>query len=173
MADTIQSVLVGGVAGFVSAVITYFSTRFKTRLELTAEYDKELQNNRLTTYKKLWGMLDKFARYGREGPVTYKVLCQVSNDTRNWYFHDGGIYLTRASRGPYFRLKQLMQDALDNKVLADHPDTVIEEKLLEPIIQAGSMLRTILSDDIGTKRASWLWGTGILAELTANMNAPD
>ena len=37
MADTIQSVLVGGVAGFVSAVITYFSTRFKTRLELTAE----------------------------------------------------------------------------------------------------------------------------------------
>jgi hypothetical protein len=37
MADTIQSVLVGGVAGFVSAVITYFSTRFRTRLELTAE----------------------------------------------------------------------------------------------------------------------------------------
>jgi hypothetical protein len=66
-----------------------------------------------------------------------------------------------------------MQDALDNKVLADHPDSVIEEKLLEPIIQAGSRLRTILSDDIGTKRASWLWGTGILAELTANMNAPD
>jgi hypothetical protein len=56
MADTIQSVLVGGVAGFVSAVITYFSTRFKTRLELTAEYDKELQNNRLTAYKKLWGI---------------------------------------------------------------------------------------------------------------------
>jgi hypothetical protein len=68
MADTIQSVLVGGVAGFVSAVITYFSTRFKTRLELTAEYDKGLQNNRLTAYKKLWGRLDKFARYGRKVP---------------------------------------------------------------------------------------------------------
>jgi len=173
MADTIQSVLVGGVAGFVSAVITYFSTRFKTRLELMAEYDKELQTSRLDAYNKLWGMLDKFARYGREGPVTYKVLCQVSNETRNWYFHDGGIYLTRASRGPYFRMKQLMQDLLENQVLADHPDTEIDGRLLDPLIKAGSTLRTSLSDDIGTKRASWLWGTGILAELTANMNAPD
>ena len=173
MADTIQSVLVGGVAGFVSAVITYFSTRFKTRLELMAEYDKELQTSRLDAYNKLWGMLDKFARYGREGPVTYKVLCQVSNETRNWYFHDGGIYLTRASRGPYFRMKQLMQDLLENQVLADHPDTEIDGRLLDPLIKAGSTLRTSLSDDIGTKRASWLWGTGILAELAASMNAPD
>jgi hypothetical protein len=70
-------------------------------------------------------------------------------------------------------MKQLMQDLLENKVLADHPDTEIEGRLLDPLIKAGSTLRTTLSDDIGTKRASWLWGTGILAELTANMNAPD
>ena len=45
MPDTFQSILIGAVAGLLSAVITYFSTRGKIRLELAAEYDKNLQEN--------------------------------------------------------------------------------------------------------------------------------
>ena len=172
MADTMQSVLVGGVAGFVSAVITYFSTRFKTRLELTVEYDKELQKSRLEAYKKLWGMLDKFAKYGRE-PVTYEILRKVSDETRDWYFHEGGIYLTRASRTPYFDMKKKMQVLLEDKSLRDNPTAVIQEERLKPMLEAGSSLRTSLSDDIGTKRASWLWGGRSFTELIASLNAPD
>jgi len=157
MADTMQSVLIGGVAGFVSAVITYFSTRFKTRLELTVEYDKELQKSRLEAYKKLWGMLEKFAKYGRE-PLTYEMLRKVSDETRNWYFHEGGIYLTRASRAPYFEMKKRMQRLLEDKTLKGDPSAVIKDEMLSPMLDAGSSLRTSLSDDIGTKRASWLWG---------------
>ena len=157
MADTMQSVLIGGVAGFVPAVITYFSTRFKTRLELTVEYDKELQKSRLEAYKKLWGMLDKFAKYGRE-PLTYEMLRKVSDETRNWYFHEGGIYLTRASRTPYFEMKKRMQRLLEDRTLKGDPSAVIKDEMLSPMLDAGSSLRTSLSDDIGTKRASWLWG---------------
>ena len=40
MADTLESVLIGGVAGVVSSAITYFSTRAKIRLDLMAVYDK-------------------------------------------------------------------------------------------------------------------------------------
>lgn len=160
MADTLQSVLIGGVAGVVSAVITYFSTRFKTRLELTAEFDKELQRSRLEAYKKLWSMTEKLARFGREKPVTYDDLRQISNETRAWYFGEGGIYLTRASRGPYFRMKELMEPVLRDKETSTGPTGEIKGELLDPIIDAGSRLRSSLSDDIGTKRASWLWGAG-------------
>ena len=160
MADTIQSVLIGGVAGFISAVITYFSTRSKTRLELMVEYDKELQKSRLEAYRKLWAMLERLARFGIEKPITYEDLRQISNATRIWYFQEGGIYLTRASRGPYFRMKELLQPLLDDKKLASRPADAIEPELLVPVIKAGSILRTSLSDDIGTKRASWLWGSG-------------
>ena len=156
MADTLQSVLIGGAAGLVSAVITYFSTRAKTRLELAVEYDKKLQDSRLEAYKKLWALLEPLARFGRDRPVTYADLREVSDRTRSWYFRDGGIYLTRASRGPYFRWKEVMQPLLENKQLAEKPDQPIAESQLGAIIAAGSTLRTSLSDDIGTKRASWL-----------------
>ena len=161
MADSLQSVLVGGAAGLVSAVLTYFSTRYKTRLELTAEYDKELQQSRLKAYTQLWGILDKFPRYGREHPLTYGVFVEVSNETRKWYFHDGGIYLTKASRKPYFEMKKLMEP-LFREAIEGPPTAVFQDERLLPIIEAGSALRTSLSDDIGTKRASWLWGSSIL-----------
>jgi hypothetical protein len=172
MADTIQSVLIGGVAGLVSAIVTYFSTLWKTRLELTVEYDKDLQKSRLAAYALLWGILDKIAKYGREGPVTYDVLREVSNATRDWYFHNGGIYLTRASRKPYFQMKKLMQPILDDPHRFTNANGNIRKEFLEPIIDAGSALRTSLSDDIGTKRVSWLGG-GILEELSQKMNAPE
>jgi len=166
MADTIQSVLIGGFGGFVSAVITYFSTRYKTRLELTVEYEKELQKSRLEAYKKLWAMLERLARFGIDKPVTYEDLRQISNATRIWYFHDGGIYHTRASRGPYFHRKELLQLLLDDENLASRPMDAIERERLKPVVGAGSTLRTTLSDDIGTKRQSWLWALVIRAEFS-------
>src|SRR4030081_1678738 len=95
MADTLQSVFIGGAAGFVSAVVTYFSTRAKTRLELAVEYDKKLQDSRLEAYKKLWAMLEPLARFGRDKTVTHEDLRGISDRSRAWYFREGGIYLTR------------------------------------------------------------------------------
>jgi hypothetical protein len=154
MADTLQSVLIGAAAGFVSAVITHFSTRAKIRLDLAAEYDKKLQEARLVAYKELWTMLEPLARYGREKPVTYADLRDISNHTRTWYFQSGGIYLTQASRDPYFKWKALMQPLLDDKGLAANPDKPVPDDKLKSIIASCSTLRTSLSDDIGTKRLS-------------------
>jgi hypothetical protein len=56
MPDTLQSLLLGGVGGFVPAIGSYLLTRAKTRLDLAVEYDKKLQDSRLEAYKKLWAM---------------------------------------------------------------------------------------------------------------------
>lgn len=154
MIDTFQSILVGGAAGMVSAVITHFSTRAKIRLDLAAEYDKKLQESRLDTYKELWAKLEPLARYGRDTSVTYAVIRSISDQTRSWYFQKGGIYLTERSRKPYFKWKEAMQPVLDAHDSAKHPDVAIDLKQLKLILAAGSALRTALSDDIGTKRLS-------------------
>jgi len=154
MADTFQSVLIGGAGGAVSAIITYLATRSKIRLDLAAEYDKKLQEGRLEAYKELWEMLEPLARFGRAEPVTYAVIKKISDQTRTWYFHMGGIYLTERSRKPYFNWKETMQPVLDAKECSSSPDAEIEPRRLELILTAGSTLRTALSDDIGTKRLS-------------------
>lgn len=154
MPDTVQSILIGGAAGLISAVITHFSTRAKIRLDLAAEYDKQLQENRLEVYQILWGMLEPLSRYGRDKPVTHTVLRSISDQTRTWYFQKGGIYLTKRSRQPYFKWKEVMQLLLDDPNLAGQPDREIDKERLFPTVAAGSVLRTALSDDIGTKRLS-------------------
>jgi hypothetical protein len=154
MIDTFQSILVGGAAGLVSAIITYFSTRGKIRLDLAAAYDKQLQESRLESYKELWGMMEQLARYGRDESVTYAVIHSISQKTRTWYFQKGGIYLTERSRAPYFKWKKVMQTVLDATDLVSQPNLEIDTTRLDPILAAGSALRTALSDDIGTKRLS-------------------
>ncbi len=154
MPDTFQSILIGGAAGLVSAIITYFSTRSKLRLDLAAEYDKSLQESRLETYKELWSMLEPLARFGRDETVTYAVIRSISDKSRGWYFQKGGIYLTERSRKPYFKWKEAMQPVLDAHDFAKQRDSAITPQQLEPILATGSTLRTALSDDIGTKRLS-------------------
>ena len=156
MPDTFQSVVIGGVAGLVSSLITHFSTRAKIRLDVAAVYDKTLQENRFAAYTKLWAMLELLARYGREVPITHKELSSVSSETRTWYFKVGGIYLTQSSRTPYFNWKKQMQLLLDNEEFKNQPDMPIPDKTLEAVISAASTLRTSLSDDIGTKQLSRL-----------------
>ncbi len=151
MVDTFGSILIGGVAGLVSALLTQFSTRAKIRLDLAAEYDKQLQESRLAAYKELWAMLEPLARFGRKGPVTPAVLQEISDKTRAWYFHTGGIYLTQRSREPYFAWKKLMQPLLESGAVKQ-PNTPVPDPKLDSIIEAASTLRTALSDDIGTKR---------------------
>ena len=154
MPDTFQSILIGGAAGMVSAIITHLSTRAKIRLDLAAEYDKKLQESRLETYKELWAMLEQLARYGRDELVTYAVIRSISDKTRSWYFQKGGIYLTKRSRKPYFKWKKVMQPVLDACDLAKQPNVEINPEQLKLIVAAGHTLRTALSDDIGTKRLS-------------------
>ena len=153
-ATLFQNFLIGAAGGLVSAIVTYFSTRAKIRLDLAAEYDKRPQESRLEVYKELWAMLEPLARYGREQPVTYAIIRSISDQTRTWYFRKGGIYLTERSRKSYFDWKKTMQPVLDASESVTHQDVEIDSHQLDLILTAGSTLRTALSDDIGTKLLS-------------------
>lgn len=153
---SMSSVITGLVSGILSSALTYFSTRSKIRLDLTVEYDKDLRKKRLELYKELWPKTKPLAEFSPEAPVTFDVIKAVSCDMRDWYFAEGGIYLSLLSRRPYFNLKSLMQEVLDDKLLQQDHTKPIHRSRLEKILVAARELRTSLSDDIRTRNAPWL-----------------
>lgn len=153
---SMSSVITGLISGILSSALTYFSTRSKIRLDLTVEYDKDLRKKRLELYKELWPKTKPLAEFSAEAPVTFAVIKSVSGDMRDWYFAEGGIYLSRRSRRPYFNLKSLMQQVLDDKALQQETTKPIHGPRLKEILVAARELRTSLSDDIGTRNAPWL-----------------
>lgn len=156
MNETLFSLLTGLISGAITAVVTYFATLSKARLDLTIEYDKELRENRFAAYKDLWPMLKPLARYSAEKPITYHVVKDTSEKMRDWYFDTGGIFLSRASRKPYFALKQAMQDIIDDPELQKATDRPLDKKWLRPLFDQGTALRAALSNDIGTRRGPFI-----------------
>ena len=156
MPDTTQSVLIGAASGLVSAILTHFSTKAKLRLDLSAAYDKKLQESRLALYKELWAMLEPLSRFSRAGPVTFETIANISSASRAWYFQRGGIYLTQRSRGPYFAWKEAMQAVLDDESLSKSPQIALDPRYVNEIVARASTLRTSLSDDIHTRVLSRL-----------------
>jgi len=71
--DTLQSVIIGAVSGGLSAIVTYYSTRARSKLDLTVARETELHTARLTQYKTLWPMLKQLSRYGHRRPARQPV----------------------------------------------------------------------------------------------------
>jgi hypothetical protein len=156
MNDTVLSLLTGLISGAITAVVTYFATFARARLDLTIEYDKELRQKRLEAYRDLWKRLKAMARYSPERPLTHQIVKDTSESMRDWYFDLGGIYLSRDSRGPYFALKQAMQDIIDRQELQQEKDKPLDARWIKPLHERGTVLREALSNDIGTRRQSFL-----------------
>jgi hypothetical protein len=154
METAIVSLVTSSITAVVTATITYFGTRSKIRLDLTYELDTELRNKRLEAYKELWTQLKPLARYSREPEgITYEIVKDTSGKMRDWYFQpDKGIYLSKASRKPYFNLKEHMQKIIDDDKLKGDPKSVICGPQLKRLLAEGSRLRASLADDIGTRR---------------------
>ncbi|MDZ7309603.1 MAG: hypothetical protein ONB49_21450, partial [candidate division KSB1 bacterium] len=154
--ETLQSLLTGLVSSAITAVITYFVTLSKARVELSVEYDRELRKNRLATYQELWRIMKPLARYSPEQPLTPQLVKQTAAAMRDWYFDNGGIFLSRASRGPYFALKRKMQAIIDNPGLEGAADAPLPKALAHALLKRGHLLRAALSDDIGTREGRFV-----------------
>lgn len=154
--DKILIAIVSAVISYVSAVVTYFATRSKLRLDMTGEYDRALHEKRLELYKQLWPKTEPLGKYASSDSFTYKTVAAVSLDMHDWYFKEGGLFLSKESRTPYFLLKDAIQRVIEDRQLADKPDQPIPDAARRAIVDAAGRLRTSLADDIRTRNAPWL-----------------
>ena len=112
---SVSSLITGLASGVISSVLTYFATRSKIRLDLAVEYDKALHDKRLVLYREFWPITKPLGRFVPHFSLTYNNVKNVVTDMHEWYFKEGGIYLSKGSREPYFHLKQQMLRVIDNE----------------------------------------------------------
>src|SRR4051794_9641766 len=94
------AIVAGLVSGFVAAAVTGWVTLRKVRSDLQAEYDRDLRTRRLKKYLELWPKFAPLATTKLEELQTTGVEA-FSQELREWYFAEGGVYLSSAAMDVY------------------------------------------------------------------------
>lgn len=142
-----------GIFGIVAgALVAYVGAVVKFRKDLEAEYDKDLRSKRLESYKNLWKYLQLLARYDRPKPLNIQTITELTNSIRQWYFEEGGLYLSEATRKTYFDLKKAIQIIIESNKY--RTDELLDKKDSADILEKASLLRASLTKDVGTRKSS-------------------
>ncbi len=146
-----EQIVIGVISALGAGVLTYFSTRSKILLDLSADYDRDLRNKRLEAYRELWARMEPLSRYSPNEELTVELLRNTRASIKQWYFQVGGIYLSNQCRDEYDVLKDCMLRLIrkyeDNgdQVLLEHHEAV-------EMLDAGKELRKSLAKDVATRK---------------------
>jgi hypothetical protein len=149
----IVAALITGIFGIVAgALVAYVGAVVKFRKDLEAEYDKDLRSKRLESYKNLWKHLQLVARYDRPKPLNIQTITELTNSMRQWYFEEGGLYLSEAARETYFDLKKAIHKIMESNKY--QTDELLDKNDHTDILEKASLLRASLTKDVGTRKSS-------------------
>src|SRR5689334_18476754 len=94
-----------GISALVGAVTSYVGAVIKTYFDMNTKIDEQLRERRLDPYKEIWLKTAILPHWPRATGVTYAQLRQFSGDLRDWYFGQGGIYMSARTRDAYFAVQ--------------------------------------------------------------------
>ena len=130
--------VVGGLAGIIGTSVTF-------RKQLEEKFSTELHARRMETYPKLWGILEGLSIHP-PASVSSRVAAQLSEDMKEWYYRDGGFFLSTQSRKRYTRCQELLRQAASGD----------ESPSEDEIRKEASLLRTEMAGDCSTRKRTHL-----------------
>jgi hypothetical protein len=142
----VVAILLAAAIGAISGILT---TSWKTRKDLESKYDIDLRKHRIRAYKELWKHLEPLADYSPPARLTYDSLENVSVALRQWYFREGGLFLSSQTRAPYFHLQQALTE-----LAAGHEGgrgKELDSETSRIVRTLGSRLRTSTTQDVATR----------------------
>ncbi len=134
---------------FADKIIDHVFERYRKQLELSADIDIHLREQRITVYTELWKKTELLPKWPRSHDVTYEKLDDFSKGLRDWYFQVGGMYLSEDARDSYIDLQETITDNLKAK----RSGNIIDDEY-DRIRDKCSALRTELTNDILSRRAA-------------------
>lgn len=144
MADhSVLGDLLTAVSAVGGAALTGFVTYSLGRWNIRKDLEVELRREKLHAFKKLWAISEPLAKYGRAEPVTPAVLAGLSQNLRKWYFEQGGMFLSDASRNKYFEFQESLQAAIGSHTQGSE-GTQVKAQVFESVRAKGSELRSAL-----------------------------
>ena len=142
------------VSAVIGAIVSYTLAVIQHILDIRTKIDERLRDERFTVYKVLWKKTELLPQWPRSITVTYEQLTHLSEEMRDWYFNEGGIWLSAKSRKSYGDAQDTIQ-----AVLAEHKNEKdsLSDFHYEKARKGLSQLRTQLTNDLLSRRsAPWL-----------------
>ena len=146
-----EKTIIGLAGALFGAVTTYMVAVLKLRRGLEYKYDTDLRDKRIPQYLALWKLLEDLAKYARPKQLTFDDLYKLTASLRQWYFEQGGLFLSEKSRDRYFALQDAIEKVLDIK--GQPGAAMVDDGTYECLRKSCSDLRTALTRDVGTRKA--------------------
>jgi hypothetical protein len=146
--------LIGIVTGFLGALL-------KAWLDSRLKIDDAAREKRWEVYKALWSLTGLIPQWPRNAQLTYLELEGFSGKCREWYYNQGGFYLSVPARKAYGRMQEEVSAVLKGKP-PEHK--VTDEGDTDDYIRvhlACSALRTQLTKDLHSRQRGALHYLGI------------
>jgi hypothetical protein len=123
---------------------------YKQAIELNAQIDIHLREQRIKVYAKIWKETGILPRWPRATNVTYPDILRFSETLRSWYFEEqGGMWLSTTARKVYGNLQET-----NTQVLAKRTEGPISAEDYDAILAKCSALRAELTNDLLSRRAA-------------------
>jgi len=132
------------MSAFVGALISHFLTQRRG-------LDLAIYKHRGEVYKVLWEKTSLLPKWPRRNDVTYAQIHDLSEELRNWYFGEGGLYLSDSARHAYGAL----QETLNDSARTNRPETLSTPDY-DVLRDRCSDLRTQLTHDLLSRKRMFL-----------------
>ena len=120
---------------------------FRQLLEQQASIDTDLREKRLTVYKVLWQKMGMLSKWPKNEELTYGDLQQLCREFRDWYFNEGGIFLSSSARKIYGELQERLVNVFEKNAKDKVEITDYEE-----IRKQFSNLRSEITTDLLSRK---------------------
>ncbi len=140
-----SAVIVAGLAAWLGKV---WAERISEAQRRLGEVDLDLRKRRIPLYAEVWKLTSVLPKWPRDPNVTYENLLTFSEALRDWYFHKGGMYISRSTHEDGYAP---LQDTLE-VVLSPNKTGRLSDPDYEAVRERCSNLRTHLAGDIESRR---------------------
>jgi len=146
------------VSALIGAIVSYVGATLKNFIDARAKVDASLRETRIPVYKELWKKTELLPKWSRSEDITYERLDQFSSELRDWYFNQGGVFLSERARAAYGNLQDTIHFVLPKKEKIVLPKKEKKHNLsiedYEQVRQMCSKLRTELTNDLLSRRGA-------------------
>jgi hypothetical protein len=123
-------------------------------LSARPKIDESLRDARLPAYKVLWQKTKLLPKWPRSSQVTYEKLAELSGELRDWFFDEGGIYMSWPTTRAYNALQETLTTVVEKHTSGSVLDPVSIEDY-DLVREKCSKLRIELTNDLMSRRRAF------------------
>jgi hypothetical protein len=141
------------LSALIGSIVSYIGSVLKNFIDVRAKVDESLRAKRTPVYEDLWKKTALLPKWSRREDVTYEHLDQFSSELRDWYFNQGGVFLSKRASKAYGNL----QDTIHYVLCKGKKGILLKDNSnddYEKVRVMCSKLRTELTNDLLSRRGA-------------------